>query len=138
MEIAQIVDYVKASVDQLQLEVKEGGNNFSGGQRQRLAIARALVGEPAMIILDDSLSALDYATESKLRNQLLEYFEQTTLIIVSQRISSIQSADHILVLENGKMDEQGTHDSLVESSEVYRNIYTSQTSGPETKEEDIR
>ena len=105
--------------------VAQGGTNFSGGQRQRLCIARALVGSPSVIIFDDSFSALDFATERALREELLK-LEDTTLIIVTQRCSTIMTADKILVLEDGRIAGSGTHDELYETCESYREICKSQ------------
>ena len=106
--------------------IYEGGKNFSGGQKQRLAIARALVKKPSLIILDDSLSALDYATDKKLRESLKENLKDTTTIIISQRISSIISADKILVLDDGKCMGLGTHEELLGNCPTYKEIYESQ------------
>lgn len=112
-------------INNLDKEVSQGGTNFSGGQRQRLCIARALVGEPKLIILDDSFSALDFATEKALRQELLKR-ENTTVIIVTQRLSSIMNADKILVLEDGKLEGEGTHNELLKSCPAYREICLSQ------------
>ena len=107
--------------------IYEGGKNLSGGQRQRLAIARALIKKPPIIILDDSLSALDYETDKKLRKSLRDNLKDTTSIIISQRISSIISADKILVLDDGICMGIGTHKELLDSCSTYREIYESQT-----------
>ncbi len=112
-------------INDLDKEVSQGGTNFSGGQRQRLCIARALVGEPRLIILDDSFSALDFATEKALRQELIKR-ENTTIIIVTQRLSSIMNADKILVLEDGRLEGEGTHNELLESCPAYREICLSQ------------
>ncbi|MBQ8428234.1 MAG: ABC transporter ATP-binding protein [Clostridia bacterium] len=111
----------------LDAAVEQGGKNFSGGQRQRLTIARALVRRPEILILDDSFSALDYLTDAALRNELSKL--DMTTVIVSQRTSSVQSADKIVVLDEGKAVGIGTHESLLKSCEVYREIYLSQTEG---------
>ncbi|MBR4732714.1 MAG: ABC transporter ATP-binding protein, partial [Lachnospiraceae bacterium] len=97
-----------------------------GGQRQRLTIARALIRRPEILILDDSASALDYATDAKLRNSIKSIKDETTTFIVSQRASSIRHADQILVLEDGRVAGLGTHDELLENCEVYQEIYYSQ------------
>ena len=102
------------------------GANLSGGQKQRLLIARALAGEPEILVLDDSSSALDYRTEGELRRELRENFADTTCIVVAQRISSVMGADHILVLEEGRAAGYGTHAELMERCEVYREIERSQ------------
>ena len=103
------------------------GANLSGGQKQRVLIARALAAGPEILILDDSSSALDYRTDALLRRQLREHFRNTTTILIAQRISSVMHADHILVLEDGEMIGYGTHEELMKSCEVYREISRSQT-----------
>lgn len=102
------------------------GANLSGGQKQRILIARALAAHPDILILDDSSSALDYKTDAALRHELATHFADTTKIIIAQRVSSIMHADHILVLEDGKMIGYGTHEALLEQCEVYREIRDSQ------------
>ena len=106
--------------------VEQGGRNFSGGQKQRLTIARALVSEPDILILDDSASALDFATDAALRKALKTLPEEITVFIVSQRTSSLKHADQILVLEDGCLVGLGTHEQLLENCEVYREIHESQ------------
>ncbi|MBQ4053532.1 MAG: ABC transporter ATP-binding protein, partial [Clostridia bacterium] len=108
----------------LDTPVEQGGKNFSGGQKQRLTIARALVRNPEILILDDSSSALDYATDAELRKQIKTL--QTTTFIVSQRASSVMHADKIIVLDDGKAVGIGTHEQLMQNCEVYREIYFSQ------------
>jgi ABC-type multidrug transport system fused ATPase/permease subunit len=125
LEVSQSAEFVASKSNGIDTEVTQGGKNFSGGQRQRLTIARALVKRPEILILDDSSSALDYATDSKLRNQL-RHLEGMTVFIVSQRTSSIQSADKIVVLDDGQMVGLGTHEELLESCDVYQEIYHSQ------------
>ena len=126
IEAAQAKEFIEKSDQYLNAPVAQGGKNFSGGQRQRLTIARALVRKPEILILDDSTSALDYATDAKLRAQLKARKEQMTTLIVSQRTSSIQYADKIVVLEDGKIVGLGTHKYLLENCEVYQEIYDSQ------------
>lgn len=125
LKIAQIYDtvYDKDGLDTL---VEQGGANFSGGQKQRLSIARAVVSRPDIIVLDDSASALDFATEKALREAILSLDYKPTLFIVSQRCSSILGADKIIVLDDGKCIASGTNDQLLKSCEVYREIYSSQ------------
>ena len=115
----------KGFIDDLDKEVTQGGTNFSGGQRQRLCIARALVGNPPLIILDDSFSALDFATEKALRQNIFNR-KDTTVIIVTQRCSTIMNADKILVLDDGRLEGQGTHKELMETCSAYREICLSQ------------
>lgn len=135
MEEALSASQAKEFVDKLEkyvdAPVAQGGKNFSGGQRQRLAIARALVRKPEILILDDSTSALDYATDAKLRAELKKRKDTMTTFIVSQRTSSIQFADKIIVLEDGKMVGLGTHEELLEVCDVYQEIYDSQYQNPE-------
>lgn len=126
LKAAQAYDFVSKMQEGIDSIIYEGGKNFSGGQKQRLAIARALVKKPSLIILDDSLSALDYATDKKLRESLKENLKDTTTIIISQRISSIISADKILVLDDGKCMGLGTHEELLENCPTYKEIYESQ------------
>ena len=130
LEIAQAADFVRELPKGLGSAVAQGGTNFSGGQRQRLCIARALVGSPGLIILDDSFSALDFATEKALRTELLK-MKNTTIIIVTQRCSTIMSADKILVLEDGKLEGEGTHSELFEHCSAYREICLSQLKSSE-------
>lgn len=132
LETSQAMDVVKSKKDGLDEMVEQGGKNFSGGQRQRLTIARALVRKPSILILDDSSSALDYATDAALRKALKEMKNKATVFIVSQRTSSIQNADKIIVLDDGKAAGIGTHSELLKNCQVYREIYESQFKG--TKE----
>ncbi|MBE6531757.1 MAG: ABC transporter ATP-binding protein [Ruminococcaceae bacterium] len=134
LSLAQADGFVREKEGALDEPVKQNGSNFSGGQRQRLTIARALVRKPRILILDDSASALDYATESALRRAVSNLDYTPTTFIVSQRTSSIMHADLILVLEDGELVGSGTHDELIESCEVYREIFNSQFSaGGEAK-----
>lgn len=126
IELAQAADVVKGKEDGLNHMVEQAGRNLSGGQRQRLTIARALVKNPDILILDDSASALDFATDAKLRSALKSIAGDRTIFIVSQRTSSIQHADMIIVLDDGEAVGMGTHAKLLESCEVYREIYDSQ------------
>ena len=131
LRIAQAHLFVEQLPDGLDSTVEQGGKNFSGGQRQRLTIARALVGEPEILILDDSSSALDFATDAALRKALRQETKQMTVLIVSQRVSSIQYADQIIVLDNGAVAGIGDHGSLLQTCEVYREICLSQMSEEE-------
>ena len=126
LEISQAKEFVDAKPKGLEEPIAQGGKNLSGGQRQRLTIARAVVKQPEILILDDSASALDYATDAKLR-QAIRGMNNTTVFIVSQRTSSIQHADQIIVLEDGRVADIGTHAELLAGCEVYQEIYYSQT-----------
>lgn len=126
LKIAQAEDFVREKAGQLDAEISQGGKNLSGGQRQRLTIARAIVKKPEILILDDSASALDYATDAKLRGAIRNMPGNPTVFIVSQRTASIMHADQIVVLEDGEIAGLGTHEELLESCEVYREIYESQ------------
>lgn len=126
LRISQAEEIVQNKENKLEFMIAQNGRNLSGGQKQRLTIARALVRNPEILILDDSASALDYATDAKLRKALQEMKEKPTIFIVSQRTVSIQHADLILVLDDGKMVGMGTHEELLESCETYQEIYASQ------------
>ena len=126
LETAQAKEFITAKPKGLEEPVAQGGRNFSGGQRQRLTIARALVRDPEILILDDSASALDFATDLKLRTAIQNLPGRPTVFVVSQRAASIRHADLILVLDDGEVVGAGTHDALLESCEVYREIYESQ------------
>lgn len=126
LEAAQAKEFVESKDGGLDFEITQGGKNLSGGQRQRLTIARALVGRPDILILDDSASALDYATDAKLRQAIASLPGSMTVFIVSQRTASIMHADKIIVLDDGQIVGMGTQDELLESCEVYKEIYNSQ------------
>ena len=126
LETAQALDIIKSKTDGLNSIVEQNGQNFSGGQKQRLSIARALINSPEVLILDDSASALDYLTDSRLRKAISNMKNAPTTFIVSQRTSSIANADKIIVLDNGKVVGVGKHDELLKSSPVYLEIYNSQ------------
>lgn len=125
LKMSQSYDFVMEKDGGLDALVSQNGKNFSGGQRQRLTIARALVRKPQILILDDSSSALDYATDAKLRHDIGQ-LEDTTVFVVSQRTASIMHSDQIIVLDDGKVVGKGTHDGLLENCEVYQEIYQSQ------------
>ncbi len=126
LAIAQAAEVVAGKESGLEAAVSQGGKNFSGGQKQRLTIARALVRKPKILILDDSASALDYATDAKLRGAIRSMKERPVVFVVSQRTSSIRYADQIIVLDEGEAVGMGTHEELLESCQVYREIYESQ------------
>ena len=131
LEIAQGKDFVGELADGLQSRVAQGGTNFSGGQRQRLSIARAIVKNPRIYLLDDSFSALDYTTDAKLRVALEDHAKDSTVIIVAQRVSTILNADQIIVLNEGKIDGIGTHSDLMNTCKTYQEIVLSQLSPEE-------
>ena len=126
LEISQAREFVDTKPKGLEEPIAQGGKNLSGGQRQRLTIARAVVKRPEILILDDSASALDYATDARLRRAIREMGEKTTVFIVSQRTSYIQYADQIIVLEDGHIVGLGTHEELLQDCEVYQEIHYSQ------------
>lgn len=109
--------------------IEQGGTNVSGGQKQRLCIARALLKKPKILILDDSTSAVDTKTDAFIRAGFRKFIPETTKIIIAQRIASVQDADLILVMENGRIASVGTHDELMQTSEIYREVYEQQTNG---------
>ncbi len=133
LEIAQAADFVRASEGGLEYRVEQGGGNFSGGQRQRLAIARALVVQPAIYLFDDSFSALDFATDARLRAALKQRTRNSTVLIVAQRINTIADAARIVVLDEGRIAGQGTHEELLDSSPTYREIVESQLTAEEVQ-----
>ena len=134
LETAQALEIVKTREEGLDTMIFQGGKNLSGGQRQRLTIARALVRKPQILILDDSSSALDFATDARLRKALRERTEGTTVFLVSQRASALRYADQILVLDDGRLAGKGSHEELLKHCPVYREICQSQFSGEEAKQ----
>jgi len=132
---AQAGDFVEASENKYDSFVSQGGTNFSGGQKQRLSIARALVRKPEIYIFDDSFSALDFKTDAALRKALAEEIKDKTIIIIAQRIGTIMNADNIMVLEEGKIAASGTHKQLLKTSKIYREIASSQLSEEELNEQ---
>lgn len=131
LNIAQAREFVDSKNKGLELMIQQGGSNLSGGQKQRLTIARALVGQPNILILDDSASALDFATDARLRKAIKESTENMTVFIISQRVSAIRNADHILVMDDGRPAGYGTHQELLRSNQVYQEICASQSAGKE-------
>ena len=135
INVAKGTDFVEKTTDTYEGHVAQGGNNFSGGQKQRLAIARAIARDPEIFIFDDSFSALDYKTDRELRSQLKEEAGHVTNLIVGQRIGTIKVADTIIVLDEGRIVGKGTHQELLATCEVYREIAYSQLSEEELANE---
>ena len=122
-------EFIERMPDKYETYIEQGGTNVSGGQKQRLCIARALLKKPKVLILDDSTSAVDTATDAKIRKAFAEEIPGTTKLIIAQRVSSVEHADRIIVMENGRVNGFGTHEELLETNEIYRDVYESQTSG---------
>ena len=128
-QLACADEFIRRFPDGYETRIEQGGTNVSGGQKQRLCIARALLKNPKILILDDSTSAVDTATDAKIRKAFAEEIPNTTKFIIAQRISSVQNADRIIVMENGEIHGFGTHEELLENNEIYREVYESQTKG---------
>ena len=128
-KLAQADDFVQTFPHKYDTYIEQSGNNVSGGQKQRLCIARALLKKPKILILDDSTSAVDTKTDALIRKAFLEEIPDTTKIIIAQRVSSVQDADHIIVMDDGKISAYGTHEELLKSSDIYREVYESQVKG---------
>ena len=128
ISIAQVSDFVSSSSEGMATEISQGGMNVSGGQKQRLSIARALLKKPPIYILDDSFSALDFKTDASLRKALKTNVTGSTILIVTQRVSTIKNAENIIVLDQGRIVGKGTHSELMENCETYREIALSQHS----------
>ncbi len=129
--LAQADGFINEMPDKYDTYIEQGGTNVSGGQKQRLCIARALLKKPKILILDDSTSAVDTATDALIRKAFRDFIPETTKIIIAQRISSVQDADKIIVMDNGEIVSCGTHEELLETSDIYREVYTSQMKGGE-------
>lgn len=132
--LAQADEFVSTFPDGYDTHIEQGGTNVSGGQKQRLCIARALLKKPKILILDDSTSAVDTKTDALIRNGFRSFIPETTKIIIAQRISSVQDADMIIVMDNGRISAAGTHDELMKTSEIYREVYEQQTNGGDANE----
>ena len=122
-------EFIDKMPDGYNTYIEQGGSNVSGGQKQRLCIARALLKKPKILILDDSTSAVDTATDAKIRRAFAEEIPDTTKIIIAQRVASVAQADRIIVMDDGQVNGFGTHEELLETNEIYREVYQSQTSG---------
>ena len=133
LKIAQAWEFVEKLPRKLDTIISQGGKNLSGGQKQRISIARAFIGNPEIVILDDSTSALDYATDLAFRKAIKENLRDTTVIMISQRATSLKDADNIIVMDDGKAVGTGTHENLLENCEVYKEIYSSQLNSKEDK-----
>ena len=120
-------EFIEKMPDGYNTVIEQGGTNVSGGQRQRLCIARALLKKPKILILDDSTSAVDTSTDAKIRKAFAEEIPGTTKLIIAQRISSVQGCDRIIVMDDGKVNGFGTHEELLKSNDIYREVYESQT-----------
>ena len=127
--LAQADDFVRSFPDGYDTKIEQGGTNVSGGQKQRLCIARALLKKPKILILDDSTSAVDTKTDMLIRGGFKKFIPETTKIIIAQRVASVEDADMIIVMENGEIANMGTHSELLASCDIYREIYQQQTRG---------
>lgn len=133
-KLAQADEFVKSFPEKYNTYIEQGGTNVSGGQKQRLCIARALLKKPKILILDDSTSAVDTKTDSLIRKAFKEEIPNTTKFIIAQRISSVEDADKIIVMENGMVNGFGTHEELLKNNKIYKEVYESQTKGADTDE----
>lgn len=134
-KLAQADDFIQSFPDKYETRIEQGGTNVSGGQKQRLCIARALLKKPKILILDDSTSAVDTKTDAMIRAGFKKYIPETTKIIIAQRVSSVEDADMIIVMDNGKITAVGKHNELLEKSDIYREVYNQQVSGGDCDEE---
>ena len=125
--LAQADEFIQQFPDKYDTWIEQGGSNVSGGQKQRLCIARALLKKPKVLILDDSTSAVDTRTDALIRQGFRRFIPDTTKIIIAQRVASVQDADRIIVMDGGRISAIGTHEELLKSSDIYREVYTSQT-----------
>jgi ATP-binding cassette subfamily B protein len=127
--LASADDFIESFPDGYNTKIEQGGSNVSGGQKQRICIARALLKKPKILILDDSTSAVDTATDARIRESFKKYIPETTKLIIAQRISSVMDADKIIVMEAGRINGFGSHEELLATNEIYRDVYESQQGG---------
>ena len=127
--LSQADEFVRSFPDGYETHIEQGGTNVSGGQKQRLCIARALLKKPKILILDDSTSAVDTKTDALIRAGFKNYIPETTKIIIAQRITSVMESDLIIVMDDGRIADMGTHEELIKTSEIYREVYEQQTKG---------
>ena len=125
-KLAEAHEFIEKFSDKYETYIEQGGSNVSGGQKQRLCIARALLKKPKILILDDSTSAVDTKTDALIRRSFKEYIPETTKIIIAQRVASVQDADKILIMDGGKIISMGTHQELLENSSIYKELFSSQ------------
>ena len=133
-KLAQAHDFVMGFEKGYDHYIEQGGSNVSGGQKQRLCIARALLKKPKILILDDSTSAVDTRTDAFIREGFKKFIPETTKIIIAQRVASVMDADLIIIMDNGHIADMGSHDELLQRSDIYREIYMQQTRGGEDNE----
>ena len=133
-KLAQADEFIQKFPKKYDTYIEEGGTNVSGGQKQRLCIARALLRKPKILILDDSTSAVDTKTDNLIQTAFKEEIPDTTKIIIAQRISSVENCDRIIVIYHGEINGIGTHEELLKSNKIYKEIYNSQTKGSDTNE----
>ena len=130
-KLAQADEFIQGLPDKYDTYIEQGGTNVSGGQKQRLCIARALLKKPKVLILDDSTSAVDTKTDALIRKAFREEIPDTTKIIIAQRVASVEDADKIIIMNNGEIDAIGTHEDLLKNNEIYRDLYNTQHRGGE-------
>lgn len=133
-QLAQAEEFIERFPEKYNTYIEQGGTNVSGGQKQRLCIARALLKKPKILILDDSTSAVDTKTDALIRNGLKNYLPDTTKIIIAQRVASVENADKIVIMDNGTINQIGTHEELLKTNKIYQEVYYSQNKVGDTNE----